>query len=41
MKIESKGVIMVSIELSEGISEALDILNHIDKAYTDKIPEKF
>lgn len=32
---------MMYVELSEGISETLDILNHMDKKYTDKIPEKF
>lgn len=32
---------MVNVEFSEGISETLDILNHLDKVYTDKIPEKF
>lgn len=32
---------MVSAEFSEGISETLDILKHVDKIYTDKIPKKF
>lgn len=32
---------MVSIEFSEGISETLDILNHMEKTYTDRIPKKF
>ena len=32
---------MVSVEFSEGISETLDILNHMEKSYTDKIPKKF
>lgn len=32
---------MVSVEFSEGITETLDILNHMDKSYTDKIPKKF
>ena len=32
---------MVSLELSEGISETIDILNHMDKNYIDKIPRKF
>ena len=32
---------MVNIEFSEGISETLDILNHMDKLYTDKIPRRF
>lgn len=32
---------MVNVEFSKGISETLDILNHLDKVYTDKIPEKF
>lgn len=32
---------MVSVEFSEGISEILDILKHMEKAYTDKIPKKF
>jgi len=30
----------VNIEFSEGISETLDILNHLEKEYTNKIPEK-
>lgn len=32
---------MVSVEFSEGISETLDILNHMDKTYIDRIPKKF
>ena len=32
---------MVSIEFRESISEVLDILNHMEKTYTDKIPKKF
>lgn len=32
---------MSSLEFSEGITETLDILNHMDKSYTDKIPKKF
>lgn len=32
---------MVSVKLSEGISETLDILNHMDKSYIDRIPKKF
>ena len=32
---------MVSVELSEGISEILDILKHMEKSYSDKIPQKF
>ena len=32
---------MVSIDLSESISETLDILNHIDKMYVNKIPRNF
>lgn len=32
---------MVSRELSEGISETIDILSHMDKTYIDKIPKKF
>ena len=32
---------MISLEFSEGITETLDILNHMDKSYTDKIPKKF
>lgn len=32
---------MVSAEFREGISETLEILNHMDKVYTDKIPRKF
>lgn len=36
-----KKLIMVSTEFSEGISEVLDIFNHMDKTYTDRIPKKF
>lgn len=32
---------MVSSEFSEGISETLDILNHMENIYIEKIPEKF
>ncbi len=32
---------MVSTELSEGISETLDILNHMENTYTEKLPKKF
>ena len=32
---------MVSAEFSEGITETLDILNHMEKSYIDKIPKKF
>ena len=32
---------MSSIEFSEGVTETLDILKHMDKSYTDKIPKKF
>lgn len=32
---------MVNIKLAEGISETLDILNHMDRSYVDKIPIKF
>ena len=32
---------MSSLEFSEGVTETLDILNHMDKSYTDKIPKKF
>lgn len=32
---------MVSLEFREGITETLDILNHMDKSYIDKIPKKF
>ncbi len=32
---------MASTSFSEGISETLDILNHMEKEYTDRIPEKF
>ena len=32
---------MISSSLAEGISETLDILNHIDKSYVEKIPLKF
>lgn len=32
---------MVSVELSEGITETLDILQHMDKSYVNKIPSKF
>lgn len=31
---------MVSIEFSEGISETLDILEHMDTVYISKIPKK-
>ena len=30
---------MNSLEFSEGVTETLDILNHMDKSYTDKIPK--
>lgn len=32
---------MITTQLREGISEALDILKHIDKIYVEKIPEDF
>ncbi len=32
---------MVSVRLAEGISETLDILNHMNKVYMEKIPLKF
>ena len=32
---------MISASLAEGISETLEILNHIDEAYVEKIPLKF
>lgn len=32
---------MVSVEYREGISETLDILKHMEKVYTDKLPTKF
>lgn len=32
---------MVNEKLGESISEILDILKHMEKIYTDKIPEKF
>ena len=32
---------MVSVEYSEAITEVLDILNHMKKVDTDKIPAKF
>ena len=32
---------MSSLEFSEGVTETLDILNHMDKSYIDKIPKKF
>ena len=32
---------MVNSELSEGISETLEILKYMGKSYTDKIPKKF
>ena len=32
---------MNSLEFSEGVTETLDILNHMDKSYTDKIAKKF
>lgn len=31
---------MVNVEFSEGISETLDILNHMEKLYLDKLPKK-
>lgn len=32
---------MISIEFSRGVSEVLDILNHIEEKYVKKIPIKF
>ena len=32
---------MVSVEFGEGISETLDILEHLDTMYTSKIPKRF
>ena len=32
---------MVSIELSESITEILDVLKHMEKKYIDKIPKNF
>lgn len=32
---------MVAIQFSEGITEVLDILKHMEKTYTDRIPQKF
>ena len=32
---------MINKEFSEAISEVLDILNHMEKIYIDKIPNKF
>ena len=32
---------MVNTEFSEGITEVLDILNHMEKSYIDKLPKKF
>lgn len=32
---------MVSTEFSEGISETLDILNHMENTYIEKMPKKF
>ncbi len=32
---------MVSVEFRESITEILEILNHMEKRYTDKIPKKF
>ena len=32
---------MVSTEFSEGISETLDILNHMENTYIEKLPKKF
>ena len=32
---------MLSVELNESFSETLDILNHMEKTYIDKIPRKF
>lgn len=32
---------MVDVTYQEGITEVLDILAHMDKSYTEKIPKKF
>ena len=32
---------MVNTQISEGITEVLDILEHMDKKYLDKVPEGF
>lgn len=32
---------MVTLQFRQAITKVLDILEHIDKSYTDKIPEKF
>lgn len=32
---------MVSVEIREGISETLEILEHMDEIYVSKIPQKF
>ncbi len=32
---------MVSVECSEAITEVIDILDHMERFYIDKIPEKF
>lgn len=32
---------MVSVEFSEGITETLDILKHMENSYIEKIPRKF
>ena len=32
---------MISVNLSEGITETLEILKHMDESYTEKIPYKF
>ena len=37
----SKGMITLSINTREAITEVLDILNHMDKKYVEKIPKKF
>ena len=32
---------MIDLELKQGITETLDILEHMEKVYVDKIPQKF
>ena len=32
---------MMTLQFRQSITEVLDILEHIEKSYTDKIPEKF
>ena len=32
---------MVSVEYSEAVSEVVDILNHMERIYIEKIPKRF